>query len=323
MTTSRLWMTVLLWCCVASTETPRAQPRPAALEPLGTLAGAFDTLEVDNGLLFTSAGRTISIFDVGNPAAPTPKGSYTFPEEVWSFSLVGRYAYVGANFFGLGVLDVSRPESPTLAGSFKTPGQAKAVAVAANRAAIIDHMEGLVFVDVSTPSAPKSLGTFFVDGYGRDVASSGSYAYAVDSPSGLYVLDLSRPSPLEPLGSVQTGVNLRMLDLVRGDRGGPAELAVLTGGSQLQIYDVTTPSAPAKVSTFRLPGTGLRLTVRGRRVYVADGAAGLQIIDVSQPTTPVIVASHKTSTPARDVAVGNGHIFVATADQVVVLRDLP
>jgi hypothetical protein len=294
-----------------------------ALPPVSAIANAVDTVELHGGFLYTSAGRTISIYDLSKPSAPVLQGSFTFPEEVWSFTIDGRYAFVGANFFGLGILDISNPAKPTLVGSYKTPGQAKAAAVVHGKAAVIDHMEGLVFVDVTDPAKPVGLGTYFLDGYARDIVAAGSMAYAVDSPSGLYVVDLSKAKPLEPIGTTQSGISLRTLAVSPATGDGTPRVAVLTGGGLLQVYDVSKASAPTRVSTLRMPGSALRVAVRGQRAYVADGAAGLQIVDLSDPSAPSVMASHSTAAPARDVVVGGGLVVVATADSIVVLQDLP
>src|SRR4029450_1403858 len=92
---------------------------------------------------------------------------------------------------------------------------------------------------------------------------------------------------------------------------GGRKLAVLAGGGSLQVYDISMPTAPVKVSTFRTPGGGLRIAVQGTLVYVADGTAGLQVVDLSDPSRPQIVGAHKTASPARDVAVAGPLVFLA------------
>lgn len=313
----------LVFCAFAALPAENAGAQTPALLPVSVVAETVDTVELHEGFLYTSAGRTITVYDLSKPSAPVLRGAFTFPEEVWSFTIDGRYAFVGANFFGLGILDISDPAKPTLVGSFKTPGQAKAAAVAHGKAAVIDHMEGLVFVDVTDPTKPVGLGTYFLDGYARDVVTSGSMAYAADSPSGLYVVDLSKAAPLEPIGTTQSGTGFRTLAVSPGTGDGTARLAALTGGGLLQVYDIAKTSAPTRLSTLKMPGSALRVALRGQRAYVADGAAGLQIVDLSNPSAPSVMASHSTAAAARDVAVGDGLVVVATADSIVLLRDLP
>lgn len=289
-------------------------PLTLTFEPVGSIAVQAESIELQGGFAYVAAARTLSIFDVRNPAAPKAAGSYTFPEEIWAFRLQGQTAYVGGNFFGLGILDVSNPAAPVLRGSFKTPGQAKVGAVVGNRAVIIDHMEGLVEANIANPSKPVAAGSFFLDGYARDVVTHGSYAYAVDSPTGLYVFDLTKPK-LEPVGTLQDGNALRTVDVFT--EGPP--LVVALGGGTLQLYDVANPAAPKRLAPYRTPGGAQKVALVGRLAYVADGAAGLTVVDFANPSAPAVVGSFKTPAAARDVAAADTLVLVAMANRDVMI----
>jgi hypothetical protein len=286
----------------------------------GTIAGPADMVRAAGSRAYISAGRTLTIYDITDGAAPKRLGAYTFPEEIWSFRVAEPHVFVGANFFGLGILDVSNPASPMLVGSFKTPGQAKTAAVFKGKALIIDHMEGVVMADVTNLAKPAGAGSFFVDGYARDVVTAGPLAFAVDSPTGFYVFDLAGANPLEPVAVLQTGTALRTVEVSEA-----ARLAVLVGGGSLQPYDVSNPAKPVKLAAFRTPGGAQRVALDGRSVYVADGREGLQVVDVSTPDAPAIVGTFKTAAPARDVAISGNHVLVLTGapqekQEVLILR---
>jgi hypothetical protein len=295
-----------------------------------TQAGSFrvaaDTVDIRGAHAFVAGGRTLTVLDVSNPAAPVRVGGYTFPEQIWSFRLVDSYAFVAANFFGLGILDVSSPASPMLRATFKTPGQAKGVAVVGTRVFVADHMTGVDVVDVSSIEKPVGLGSFFVEGYARDVAASSRYAFAVDAPTGLYTFDPARPGPPDAVGQLQSAATPQAIEVL--EHGGRV-VACVVGGGSLQMYDVTEPAAPAHLATFRTPsGRPTRVAVRGTLAYVADGLEGLQVVDLSTPSKPVIAGSFKTVAPARDVAVGEGLVLLAVgagegSEEVVVLRPGP
>ncbi len=298
-----------------------ASSQAPALTPIGRITEAVDTLEIGPGRLYTASGRTLTVYDISNPSRPVRTGAYTFPEEIWSFRVSGSVVHAGVNFFGLGILDVSNPASPVLVGSLKTPGQAKTAAVVGARAVVIDHMEGLVDVDLATPARPVKTGSYFLDGYARDVVAVGSIAYAIDSPSGLYAFDLSKSGPLEPVASVQSGIALRTIEVASAPDAKGRRLAALTGGGTLQIYDVTMAAAPTRLSSIQLTAGGaLRAALDGSRAYVADGKGGLQVVDLSRPETPRIVNTHPTGALARDVAVHQGVVMIATAEAIEILR---
>jgi len=78
-------------------------------------------------------------------------------------------------------------------------------------------------------------------------------------------------------------------------------------GGYLNIYDVSNPSAPARVSTFLGPNpdhpfhTSARdVRVRGNLAYCAWTADGLRIVDISDPTMPVEVGYYDTE-PLEDL----------------------
>jgi hypothetical protein len=280
-------------------------------------------VEIAGTHAFVAGGRTLTVVDLSNPAAPRKAGSYTFPEQIWSFRIVGQYAYVAANFYGLGVLDISKPESPTLRTHLKTPGQAKGVAVVGTTAFVADHQTGVDIIDLSSMDKPVRRGSFFVDGYARDVAASSRFAYAVDAPTGLYALDPSQRGESDAIGQVQSAAAPQMIDVL--EQNGRV-IACLVGGGALQLYDVSEPAKPVHLANHKTPsGRPSRVALDGARAYIADGRDGVQVVDLSNPAAPVALGSFKTPAPARDVAVGGGLIVVAVGmgentEEVVVFR---
>ena len=297
--------------------------QPVALKQVGSFRVPADTVEIRGTHAFVAGGHTLTVLDLSEPSSPKKVAEYTFPEQIWSFRLVGSYAYVAANFYGLGILDISNPAAPKLRASFKTPGQAKGVALVGTTAFVADHMSGVDVVDLSSLDKPTLRGSFFVDGYARDVAASSRFAFAVDAPTGLYALDPARPGPPEAVGQIQSAAAPQMIEVM--EQGGRV-IACLVGGGALQLYDVTDPAKPVHLTSFKTPGgRPARIALDGARGYLADGREGVQIVDLSNPSSPAIVGSLKTAAPARDVAVGGGLVVIAVGmgegnEEVVVLR---
>jgi hypothetical protein len=297
--------------------------------PVGKIDGPANLVEVDGSRAYIAGGKTLTLVDVSNPAAPKRLGAYSFPEKIWGFRIVGSLVYVAADFYGLGILDVSNPAAPVLRGSVKLPGQAKDVALVGTTALVADHMSGLDIVDVKDTAKPERRDSFFLEGYARDVVSAGSIAYAIDAPAGIYVFDLSKPGPMEPIASQQSARAPASIELSKGSGTG-ADLAVLVGGGMLQVYDVTKATAPVQTATFRTPsGRPARATMHGTRAYVADSREGLQIVELSKPSAPALVGGFKTAEPARDVAVNDSFVFIVMGaagedeGEVLILKQAP
>lgn len=312
----------------ASVDDASAQ---ATFTQVATIHAPAHLVEIDGRHAYVVNEKTLTLYDISNPEAPLKLGSQELPEKIWGIRIVGPLVYAAADFFGLAIIDTSDPKAPVLRGRIKTPGQAKNVAVidtASGKTALVaDHMSGVDIVDVSDATKPAVRDSFFLEGYARDVNNVGSLAFAIDSPAGIYTFDLAKSGPVEPIGSQQSARAPASIELSKGPNGQP-DLAVLVGGGSLQVYELSKPAAPTKAAVFPTPGgRPVRATLTGRRAFVADGREGLQVVDLATPSKPSIVGSFKTSAPARDVAVTDSHVFVATGNdeegEIVVLARRP
>ena len=312
-TTRRLVRCLFCAALVAALAPAPGAAQGSALEAVGEIPGPAELVRLQGDRAYVSGGHTFTIYDVSTPSTPVALGSHTFPQEIWGFRLTADRAYVGANFFGLGILDISGPAAPVLLGQHKTLGQTKIGATASGKVGIIDHMEGFVLVDVTDETAPAGIGSFFLDGYARDVVSAGTMAYATDSPSGLYVFDLSRSGMPEPVGVLHAPNAPRDIDVLPGGAGRPT-LIVGAGGGDLQVYDVSDPAAPEKVASVETPGRAARVAINGDEVFVADSEAGVSVVDVSDPAGAVLTGTFPTPRPARDVSADGTLVAVVVGD---------
>ena len=292
---------------------PDAAAQQVTLEAVGEIPGPANVVRVRDGVGYVAGLHTFTVHDLSDPANPVARGSHTFPQELWGFRLAGDRAYVGANFFGLGIVDISDPDNVVVLGQHKSLGQTKIGDVAAGKVGLIDHMEGFVLIDVSDETAPEGIGSYFLDGYARDVVTAGTIAYATDSPSGLYVFDLSRPGLPEPIGVVHAPAAPRDIEVSVGEGDRPT-LIVGAGGGNLQVYDVSDPAAPRKLSSFVTPGIATRVSLDGSLAYVADTEAGVQVVDLSDPAAPVSGGSFATPRPSRDISASGGLVLVVVGD---------
>ena len=315
-------------CACALTSAGLAQVKDAgskdpAYTVVGSIAGPIEMIRVQGQRAFVTNGNTLTALDLATPSSPKPIGSHTFPERIWGLRVVGSHVFVAADRFGLGIVEFAANGTATLRGSVKTPGQAKSVAVSGSIALVTDFVSGLDVIDLANTSKPLVRESVFLEGVATDVITSGSFAYAADRPTGFYVFDVSKPMPLEPIGSLQSAVpnNTQRAQLEVIDNAGGRRIVVLVAGGLLQLFDVSTPTAPVKLPPFKTPGAALRIALEGSLAYVADGPEGLQIVDISNPSAPRIVANVKTSAPAREVAVADSVVFVGlVSGDVTILR---
>jgi hypothetical protein len=319
-------MALSSWSCLAAFMVP-ASAQSGKLVVIGAISMPVDLVEVYGDYAYLATGPTFSIVEVTNPSAPRLVGSFRFPERVWAFTVSGSFAYIAGDWLGLGVLDVSNPAAPRLRGSFKTVGQAWGVAVSGTRAIVANQMSGIDVVDVSDPDKPVPVGSYFTEGYARDVATSGSLVYVVDMPTGFSILDMSKGGQPTEVSTQQSAQSPLLVEVSQSPSSAAERVKVacvvagrlldITGGGRsvgLQIYDVSNPSTPMKVTTFKTPGQAMRVAMQGSLAYVADGPEGLQIVDLSDPSKPAIADSYKTVGPARDVAVNGPLVLIVVGE---------
>lgn len=301
------------------------------LSRIASINGPAELVQVDGKALYVVADRTLRIIDVTNPSVPQAAGAFTFPEHIRSFAVSGSHVYVLADFHGIRILDVSSPASPVLRGSLELKGGYFTIVLFDKNVLLASSiLAGLQIIDVSDVAKPALLTSYFTDGYTQSISVSRPVAYVVDDPTGLYVIDLSNPrSP-----AVVTLVNLNVprqkgpgaittasVAVAEAVAGRSPKMAVLLDSTNglLLFYDVSSPAAPVKMSSFSVPAGSEALVVRESLAYIASGRQGLQIVDFSNPSKPVDSGTFKTMQPAHDVAVSDSFVFVATGSGGVII----
>src|SRR3972149_7494934 len=86
--------------------------------------------------------------------------------------------------------------------------------------------------------------------------------------------------------------------------------AYVASGYGLKIFDISNPSSPKLMSTYKTDGYPRRVFISGTTAYVA-GWSGLAIIDISDPSSPKLQSSYNTGGSAFDVFVSGNIAYVA------------
>ncbi|MEZ4367061.1 MAG: hypothetical protein R2939_12370 [Kofleriaceae bacterium] len=161
------------------------------------------------------------------------------------------------------------------------------------------YQDGLRIVDVADPAAPVELGHLPTEFGGDEIyndvklvdgPAATRYALMASSVAGVVVVDVTQPSTPTVVAHLGTPpspgatVDIHTLSV----DGGRAYLANLDTG--LEIWDVTTPTAPVRLGGFaRSQPFGFLhdLFVDGDRAYLNWWDAGMVVVDVADPAAPV------------------------------------
>ncbi len=108
----------------------------------------------------------------------------------------------------------------------------------------------------------------------------------------------------EALATIPRPLQLSAVEVV-------GDLAYLCTGQELDVFDVSEPTAPILRGRFTTAGVPRRARVLGALAYVAEQTQGLEIVDVSTPASPTLVGALAVSNDAEDLQVVGRLAYVA------------
>jgi hypothetical protein len=264
-----------------------------------------------------------SIFTLSNaPAWELDEiGSYDSLTLGNGVAVQGNYAYVIDAVSGLEILDISNPTNPSLVGSYNPPWMEYDLCIRGDKAYIGSgssepYMGAFSIVDISDPDNPSLLGSASFNWEVLEVEADGNYAYAAVWNAN-YAIDNSNPSTPSIVDTFDTPGNAQDF-LYREDR-----LYVADGGAGLTILSLSDPAEPQLLGNCPTPGWASAVALSNFNsgyAFVACLDSSLRIIDVSNASDPTLVAGIRLSSRAWDIDVSGSFAYVATEDDLTILR---
>jgi len=134
---------------------------------------------------------------------------------------------------------------------------------------------------------------------------------SVSATNQIAPLTITPNIPSAAIGSVGTLNNSKPYSIAISGRYAYV-VNYLSGGNNLQIFDVSTPASPVSVGSATIAGIPSSVAVAGRYAYVTYTTTGnfLQIFDVSDPASPALAGSATTGTQPECVAVSGRYAYV-------------
>ena len=282
--------------------------RPALLATLDT--GMAAAVSLENGFAYVADGKNgVTVVNVEDPSRPSAFVTQT-AAGASGVVVKGRLALITGRT-GLDVVRMQIIGRSFTVASCDATGKAFDVSVSGDWAYVASHAEGMRLVDVKEPGAVKdgSLAGGIGTRFAQSVSVKDNLAFVADGASGVRIIDVSPAwtaggKPVDvgayrPGGTVSRAVpGGTLLYLAAGDRG-------------VQILDVSTPSAPAVVSSVRTRDAS-DVVMKDTWAFVADGAGGVRVLDVTNPASPVML-------PA--VIRGDANRLALTGSLLVVAGD--
>ncbi len=258
------------------------------------------TMAAGSGYIYTAGGPDGVGIEVGALGAKDASGGFLDGASGWhataALRIRGDLAYVGTRgddpptYHKLRLFDVSSPSSIFPGGSIDCDAEPAALD-GDDAYAYVGLINGdLVAVDVLDVYSPTIVDTLSVGYDFEDLVLDGSHVFTLDRNAGFHVYDVSTPSAMYEVYFTSFAASGSMGGMViEGDYAYVAWSTDL-GPSGLEIVDVSTPSAPVRLSTTDLQFGGERVAVRGGYAFVTYLLGRrLAAVDVSNPMLPTVV----------------------------------
>ncbi len=261
---------------------------PASPRTVGRrgIPGPVD-LEVSGNLLLVAAKGYLYIFDISNPSSIV-KLSRTAVSGPWNstgLSVADNYVYMGSMDSAssrdcVDILDISLPSVPVKLATLWGPVYNHVLAWS-------NYLDaGVHLYDVSDPASPVLLSdSWGVIGDSISVAGdfiNGQTLYGWDGYGNFCIVDITEPMNPMLLGSytIPDHFNRRGVFV-------DANCAYMTSSNYawkgLLVIDITDPSVPKRIGTYRNSGGASGVFASGGYIYLAAwGGQGLQILQIVQ-----------------------------------------
>ena len=216
----------------------------------------------------------IGILDVSNPAKPTLSGSYKTKGQAHAVEVFGKTALISDHMLGVAYLDISNEAKPVLLGSVFLEGYSRYLAVFGSLVYAVDSPEGFYILDPAKPRLDPLGAVQTADSnYGRIISiavydpsdTRGPKIAAVSGGRALHVYDVSNPAAPVLLTKYATpGRGPRMA--MKG------RLAYVADNAEgVQVVDLSTPSKPRIVVTYKTAKPAIDVAVADSLVFVVVG----------------------------------------------------
>ena len=271
------------------------------------------------GYAYVGTTESLEVVDVSDPASMSLVTS-SFPQTYYrSVDVVvdGTNAFVANTGSGWHIIDVESPAYSAITTTIPG-GWIMGIDVnAAGDAAYILGPSVLRTYDVSVPATTSSLsGDVALPYEAEKIKSSGNFVFlaSYDYFLSVDVTDPASPGAPNDVYCGESGTSTPYLS-VNGN------LAFMTAGSMLHVFDITTPASPTKLVSEPLSDVVRGLASDGNYVCAAVEGAGfgqILVIDVSTPSTPVLAQTVDLDTEYPvDLFFEGGRLFVSEHSGII------
>jgi photosystem II stability/assembly factor-like uncharacterized protein len=291
-----------------------------------TVAVVGETAYMTNAFCeFGHCSASLMLFDVSDPAKPSPIGETDAPVLPRDLVVSRGFAYVVGPLDGLRLIDVRDAAHPREVGAARlnTPGSVDNVILAGDHAYALSGGKTAVILDVADVQAIHAVGLIQEPTWLNGLALWNGYALVSAWQDGLHLFNVQNPARPRQVGALNAsalGGAAYHVVLVDGS-GGADAVVIVDGGLRVIAWD--HPAEPRVLGQLAVEDGTFDAAVAGRFVYLAGGyfpqgayepVGILRVVDIADPASPRQVGALTMPKEARSVAVAGGYAYVGAAD---------
>ena len=280
----------------------------------------------------TGLSSGLSIVEVTDPARPRNIALVPGPESQWrEIRTYGEYVYVTTEAsWGLDIISMKDPDRPrkiqTLSRSFRT---AHSLWIDVERGLLFANgtngrSGGMRILDVgANPEDPPEVGAF-TDFYIHDSYTRGDVLFASAISDGFEALiDVRDPRRPREITRFFTGGRFTHNSWVTRD-GRYLFTTDERTGQPVEGWDITTPTAPRKVTQFIANPAAIahNVMIDGDRLLLSHYTEGVYLLDVKNPEQPRVLGSYDTYPGASGGFNGAWGAYIFPAANLILASDI-
>lgn len=294
------------------------------------VGAAMALADIGDYLLCVGEGRfrVITLRDPGHPQVVATLSGLGATRQM-AVNDARTHAYVTGRQDGVTIVDITCPEHPFVAGHYDSVEMATGIGIYGNLAFVANRQYGMEILDITDPVHPKNVG-LIRSGEVQSCHAADGYLYAgLWGERNVTIYDIHDISDVKKVGVAPLDGKGDGFAVAKSADGKKTYLYAATGqaagkvaldapitdlaygfGNGLEIFDVTDPAEPKKLSVCKVDGryyypqndyweTVFSRSAEGRAfAYLVNTYNGVYVFDVTEPAAPVRCAHLYIPVPA-------------------------
>jgi hypothetical protein len=279
-------------------------------------------------MLFAFGWQGFKLLDITENGNYNFLDSYGLPNYIRSVFVKNNYAYTAYGYSGLRIYDLTNLYDIQFASNFnvlthnQNSNDLVGFELVNNFAYLLTDYDGLQVVNLSDPLNPIFTDSLRWNGISpTSISIKDNHAYLSYYNYGLLIIDISDPYNLIVEGLFESGIKPGYVKC-HGDYLFVTDYADLNN-IYLRVLDISDPLNPILISSYLLPGNGMKFEIKDDLLFVACESKGLRIIDFSNINSLYEIANYNPGNNfTSDIKIVDHYAYLADGYNGLIILDI-